>query len=139
MDRANGSMVLVNDLEEDGPVMRQALWWKVEYDKEWLGIKEGVRRDWEEVKRNGSQLQTWETIPANALFEDNEEAIRYGFGARRQYCTREWDASLEDELRHCWGRDFDYFRRAIRRGWVAAGLRGLPVGDGELKTSSQEA
>lgn len=128
-------MDCVKDTEEEGPVMRQALWWKVDYDREWLGIREGVRRDWEEVKRNGSELQTWELIPPNADFEDNEEAIRFGFGARRQYCGREWDAGLEEELRQGWGKDFDYFRRAIRRGWVAAGLRGLPVGDGQLETS----
>ena len=124
----------MKDIEEDGPGMRQALWWKKDYDKEWSAMREGVRRDWEEVKRNGVALQTWEEIPANADFEDNEEVVRFGFGARRQYYGQDWDPALEEELRHAWGRDFDYFRRAIRRGWVAAGLRGLPVGD--IETTS---
>jgi hypothetical protein len=115
--------------------MRQALWWKLDFDREWLVAREGIRRDWDEVKRHGSKLSLWEVIPPNACFEDNEEAVRFGFGARRSFQGREWDHQLEQELRQSWGRDYDYFRRAIRRGWVAAGLRGLPVGS-ELDTGS---
>lgn len=51
-----------------------------------------------------------------------EAAIQYGYGARLQYASRQWDPQLEDQLRREWGDlrngvSWDDSRAQIRQGW----------------------
>ncbi len=78
-------------------------WWHDEHETSWSRVKQEVSAD--------------ELAP-------DEEAYRYGAGARQHYgiAYREWDERIEAKLRDEWadlatGRSWDEAKGAVRRGW----------------------
>ena len=68
----------------------------------------------EAVERRAEATRNWDEV---------EQEVRYGFGARTQYPSDQiWDDGVENELRGEWntlaiGRSWDQSRAEIRRGW----------------------
>jgi hypothetical protein len=109
-------------------------WWRDEHSSAWARIKEAMRRDWEQTKhdfrkRSGAELHQnvgdtvkqmvgkepvgdWSTV---------EPAMRYGYGAGRNYEDVEFEAH-ESTLEREWNdmkpsRPWAEARDFVRRGW----------------------
>jgi len=125
---------------------KKPAWWDQQYDSAWERIREALRRDWEQTKADlcssGKELNQdlGDTIeqaigtkpipPPNQPvpdtdWSDAESAMRYGYGARRQYADEnEWNDRLEAKLRDEWtvlepDRRWDEAKPQIKRGWSA--------------------
>jgi hypothetical protein len=84
--------------------MANPRWWHDEHDDTWSRVKAAL-----------------EHVLAD------EDAVRYGAGARQHYgiAYREWDDRLEAKMRAEWealqtGRSWDQVKAAVRRGWDRA-------------------
>ena len=109
-------------------------WWREEHTSAWTRIKEALRRDWEQTKhdfskKSGAELHqnAGDTVKQMAgkepvgTFDEHEPAMRYGFGAGRQYADQDFDQH-EGILRREWddmksGRMWNDVRSHVRRGW----------------------
>ncbi len=94
-------------------------WWNEDYDTAWTSERDNVRRNW------------LDNDPARGDWDTNEHAVRYGYGASRQYKAShaDWDDKAEAKLKEEWndlksGRTWEEIKGAVRRGWDAA--RGRP-------------
>jgi hypothetical protein len=114
-------------------------WWNTSHDSAWERVKAAFKRDWDQTKHDfgGSRPDTDQDVPNTIrqaagkeaipprgvpTYEEDEDAYRFGYGAREHYGTRypEWDERLEAELRRDWDDadpDWERHRSAIRRGW----------------------
>jgi hypothetical protein len=115
-------------------------WWtKDQHESHWERVKEALRRDWEQTKvdlkgyGSGLDQEIDDTVkqavgkepipPGNApnvhhpqsvtkpVWNDVEEPIKYGVGARDQYGTK-WDDKLEGTLKTEWESVKDGSHRA---------------------------
>ncbi len=116
-------------------------WWDQNHDSAWDRIKAAFRRDWDQTKHDfgGDEPDTDQDVDdtvaqaagkqpipprGKATYEENEDACRFGYGARRHYGKRynTWDNQVEEELRRDWdamgsGADWPRYRSAVRQGW----------------------
>lgn len=104
-------------------------WWTQDHTSAWERVKEAMRRDWDQTKRDlalggGHELNQsvtdtvkqavgQEPIPPGHLpnpskasdsWDDVEGPIGYGYGARRTYADHHptWDDKLESTLERDW-------------------------------------
>ena len=141
-----------------GSATWQPKWWTAEkHGSAWDKVKDAMKRDWEQTKADLNvggqdlnqdigdtvrQAQGKEAIPpahvANAGgtnvgsdlgWNDAEEGVRYGYGARDEYGTQHaaWDDTLETRLKGDWEsagtgvqRKWDEVKNAVRRGYERA-------------------
>ena len=110
--------------------MRDNHYWKTEHDSGWQRFKDAMKADWEQTKNDfGSDTardldqDVDDTVKQMAGKQpipdvDREEAYRYGYSAALT-SNRDWDDSLESELRTNYKGDYDrdslYVRRAYDR------------------------
>ncbi len=106
----------------------RANWWAPEHTSSWERVKAAFRRDWEQTKSrfrsddgpNPSQ-SAGDTVAQmtgqDPVFEMEEPAFRYGYGAAHFYRDREWDDEFEQELRANYGGMWEPARDNIRAGW----------------------
>ena len=118
-------------------------WWNHDYDSAWDRVKEALKRDWDQTKRQFGgdepdtnqkigntlrQAEGSEPIPPrkHPVYEEVESAHRFGFGARSKYGSKynTWDEDLEIELKREWEtiepkrrQTWMQDRAAIRYGW----------------------
>lgn len=120
-------------------------WWTDAHTSGWQRTKEALRRDWEQTKADvtsgGHELNQGvsDTVkqaagkaaipPGNAPnqggrgdWDENEPALRYGYGARQHYADAQWSDELEGKMRKDWestgnGSSWDRVKAAVRRGW----------------------
>jgi hypothetical protein len=126
------------DKERDvTPAPSNPRWWTGEHASAWARIKEALRRDWEQTKHDFSkkagqelgqsagdtvkQMVGKEPTPATYDWNTVEPAMRYGYGAGRNYNDVEFDAHT-DVLEREWNdmkpaRPWDEARDYVRRGW----------------------
>jgi hypothetical protein len=125
--------------------MRQTLqnpsWWTQEHSSAWDRVKEAFRRDWEQTKHDwgGDEPDLKQDVndtvaqaagkkpippPHQPNYDEVEPAVRFGYGARRQYGRTypAWNSQLESQLRSDWqatylGMDWDRYNTGVRRGW----------------------
>jgi hypothetical protein len=123
--------------------MANPKWWNEEHESTWTRVKAAMKRDWEQTKADVSskgqeldqdvddtvkQAAGKQAIPPMGVanpdddFKRDEDAYRYGVGAREHYGTAEWDDRLEGKLREEWGdmksgRTWNEVKSAVRRGW----------------------
>jgi hypothetical protein len=123
----------------------QPKWWSEEHTSAWDRVKSAMKRDWEQTKADLSSKGTElnqdasdtiaqaagkQPIPPgktpNAPFEDDEEPLRYGVGARHQYKDEnDWSDRVESKLKEEWGdlksgKTWDEVKGSVRRGWDRA-------------------
>ena len=110
-------------------------WWREEHTSSWTRIKEAMRRDWEQTKhdfskKSGQELHqnVGDTVkqmagkePVGGEWNSVEPAMRYGYGAGRNYGDLEFDAQ-ESTLEREWNdlkptRPWAASRDDVRRGW----------------------
>jgi hypothetical protein len=120
---------------------RNPRWWDQNHDSAWERIKAAFRRDWDQTKHDfgGDEPDTDQDVDdtvaqaagkqpipprGTATYEENENAYRFGYGARRHYGKRynTWNNQVEEELRRDWdtmdtGVDWPRYRSAVREGW----------------------
>jgi hypothetical protein len=120
---------------------RNPAWWNQEHESAWDRIKAAFQRDWEQTKHDfgGKQPDIDQDVddtvkqaagkqrvppPRQATFEENEDAYRFGYGARSNYSQRypSWNNQLESDLEKDWrntysDRDWQSHRDYIRQGW----------------------
>jgi hypothetical protein len=116
-------------------------WWNESHSSAWERTKEALHRDWEQTKADfsdsGKELNqdVGDTVkqaagkqpiprgdrPNPGSWDDVEPAVRYGYGARRQYEGREWNDDLERELQKDWSgsgeSSWERVKDTVRRGW----------------------
>jgi hypothetical protein len=78
-------------------------------------IRQAEHKAEKQVKKAEKQQRRW---------EDSEDAVRYGYGAG-MYKDRDWDVSIEPELRNEWSslnadRPWEDYRDDVRFGWDQA-------------------
>ena len=124
-------------------------WWNREYDSAWDRVKVAFKRDWDQTKHDFGankrdlnqdvddtvkQAAGKQPIPPRGVpvYEEIEDAHRFGFGARSYYGVRysNWDSGLESELERDWretysDRDWKQYRDEIRRGWDYESAKGF--------------
>ena len=124
---------------------RNPSWWTDQHSSAWQRTKEALRRDWEQTKADvssgGHELNqdVGDTVkqaagkqaipPGNAPnsggttdWDENEPAIRFGYGASQYYTDKQWTPELEGKMRSDWdstgsGSSWDRVKAAVRRGW----------------------
>jgi hypothetical protein len=120
---------------------RNPKWWNQQHESGWDRVKAAFQRDWDQTKHDFGgkqpdlnqdvgntvkQASGKEPIPPRGqpTFEQNEDAYRFGYGARSQYGKQysTWDNNLETQLQTDWretyaDRDWNSYRDSIRRGW----------------------
>ena len=127
--------------------VREPRWWTPEHTSTWERVKEAFRRDWEQTKHDVggdgrdldqdvddtlSQAVGRQPIPSRnrPTFERDESALRFGYGARRQYRDTypEWNDQLQARLRADWeetyqdpNEEWQQYQSAVRRGWEYEG------------------
>ncbi len=116
-------------------------WWNKENDSAWERVKAAFRRDWDQTKHDFGgkqpdmdqdvgdtvkQATGSQSIPPRGqpVYEDVEDAHRFGYGARSHYgkSYSQWDNEVEAKLQNDWretysDRDWARYRDEIRRGW----------------------
>ena len=107
----------------------QPKWWTEKHGSQWDNIKDAMKRDWEQTKKDlhmgGKELNQnvgdtvkqatgKEAIPASNTagtrtgtdlgWDDVEQPLMYGVGARHQYGTQHaiWNEGLEQRLKADW-------------------------------------
>jgi hypothetical protein len=116
--------------------MANPKWWNEEHEDTWSRVKAAMKRDWEQTKADVSskgqeldqdvddtvkQAAGKQPIPPEGVPNVDEDAIRYGAGARKHYDT-DWDDRAEAKMKEEWndlktGRTWDEVKAAVRRGW----------------------
>ena len=110
-------------------------WWNNDHHSAWTRIKEAMKRDWEQTKhdfskKSGQELHqnAGDTVkqmagkePVGSEWNTHEPAMRFGYGAGRQYGDQQFDAH-EGVLKREWdelksGRMWNDVRDNVRRGW----------------------
>src|SRR6185369_5960253 len=100
---------------------RNPKWWNKENDSAWERVKTAFKRDWDQTKHDfgGKQPDMNQNVgdtvkqasgkqpipPRGApVYEEMEDAHRFGYGARTHYGPRyaHWDSKLESELQRDW-------------------------------------
>ncbi len=106
----------------------RANWWAPEHTSSWERVKAAFRRDWEQTKSRfrrdegpNPEQTAGETLAQmsgqDPVFEADEPAFRYGYGAAHYYRDRDWNDELEGELRANYGGMWEPARDNIRAGW----------------------
>lgn len=143
-----------------GSATFQPKWWTEKHGSQWENVKDALKRDWEQTKSDlhlggrdlnqdvGDTLKQAagaEPIPeSNARgtakgsdrgvdfgWDDAEQPLMYGVGAREQYGTThdEWNDTLETSLRNDWDgagagggvkRKWDEVKNVVRHGYEKA-------------------
>lgn len=118
--------------------VRSPDWWTADYDTRWDRVKAALRRDWEQTKydmggnapdlnqnANDTVGQAFgkQPIPLASTPNFDEEAYRFGHGARQHYSGHSaWSPALEEQLEEDWSTTFESddwqkHREAVRKGW----------------------
>ena len=116
--------------------MRDNHYWKNEHSSGWERFKDAMKADWEQTKSDfGSDKardldqdvdDTFRQIAGKQPIPDvdREEAYRYGYSAAVNYSDRDWDDTIDGDLRGNYTGDYDrdlpYIRRAYDRQRVTA-------------------
>lgn len=111
--------------------MRDNYYWKTEHESGWDRFKAAMAADWEQTKSDfGSDTardldqDVDDTVKQMAGKQpipdvDREEAYRYGYSAARSYENRDWDDTIDTDLRGRYPGDYDrdsvYIRSAYDR------------------------
>ncbi len=111
--------------------MRDNHYWKADHSSGWERFKDAMKADWEQTKSDfGSDKardldqdvdDTFRQIAGKQPIPDvdREEAYRYGYSAAVTYGERDWDDTLDTDLRTNYvgdyERDLPYIRRAYDR------------------------
>lgn len=137
-----------------GSATFQPKWWTEKHGSQWENLKDALKRDWEQTKSDlhlggrdlnqdvGDTLKQAagaEPIPeSNARgtakgsdfgWDDAEQPLMYGVGAREQYGTThdEWNDNLETSLKNDWDgggggvkRKWDEVKNVVRHGYEKA-------------------
>ena len=138
-----------------GSASFQPKWWTEEkHGSQWTNLKEALKRDWEQTKADlhlggkdldqdvGDTLKQAagaEPVPAsNATgtrrgtdfsWDDAEQPLMYGVGARAQYGAEhtDWNDNLETTLKNDWDvsgggakRKWDEVKNVVRHGYDRA-------------------
>lgn len=133
----------------------QPSWWTEKHNTHWDNFKDAMKRDWEQTKKDlhisgGKELHqnVGDTLkqaagsepvpPSNVAnpktssdlsWEDAEQPLRYGVGARQQYGVQhaKWDDKLETTLKNDWEsaengakRKWDDVKSVVRHGYDRA-------------------
>lgn len=109
--------------------MRDNYYWKDEHKGGWDRFKDAMKADWEQTKNDfGSdrsrdldqdvddtvkQMAGKQSIPD----VDREEAYRYGYSAALHHDNRDWDDSVDTDLRSRYSGDYDRDSSYIRRAY----------------------
>lgn len=126
---------------------RQPSWWTDKESSSWDRVKEALHRDWEQTKNDFSsksgqdlnqdltdtvkQAAGKQTIPGRHVANppdswENEDAIRYGYGAglsTNYSAYSDWNQDLESRLESDWvamktDRPWSVVRDPARFGWL---------------------
>jgi len=126
-----------------GTASWQPKWWTEENGSAWGKVKEAMKRDWEQTKADlhlgGKDLNQdvgdtvkqatgKEAIPGSSTpndvhsglgWDDAEQPLMYGYGARRQYGTQHehWNDNLESSLKSDWEADHASAGDSTKRKW----------------------
>jgi hypothetical protein len=111
-------------------------WWNGQHDSAWNEVKDVARREWEQSRQSSgerapsrnqdmedavSQVSGRRAGPAGdqSSFEDEERALRFGYGARLHFGEDypAWNQELEHQLEEEWEEDWLASRDAVRHGW----------------------
>lgn len=137
-----------------GSASFQPKWWTEKHGTQWESVKDALKRDWEQTKKDlhvgGKELNQnagdtvkqatgKEAIPAsNATgtrtgtdlgWDDAEQPLMYGVGARHQYGAQHatWNEGLETKLKSDWEaaeggakRKWDDVKNVVRHGYDKA-------------------
>lgn len=129
-----------------GSATFQPKWWTEKHGMQWANMKEALKRDWEQTKKDlhlgGRELHQEvndtvrqaagkEPIPSrNELtWDDAEQPLMYGVGAREQYGSQHmaWNDKLETTLKNDWEsaegtakRKWDDVKNVVRHGYDRA-------------------
>ncbi len=139
-----------------GSASFQPKWWTEKHSGTWDNVKDALKRDWEQTKKDlhlgGRELgqDVGDTVkqatgkepipPSNASgtrtgtdfsWDDAEQPLMYGVGARHQYGTQHaaWNDNLESTLRNDWESDqpsggakrkWDEVKAVVRHGYDRA-------------------
>ncbi|MEA2748552.1 MAG: hypothetical protein QOI41_2695 [Myxococcales bacterium] len=140
-----------------GSASFQPKWWTEKHGSQWENVKEAMKRDWEQTKKDlhvgGKELNQnagdtvkqatgKEAIPSsNAAgtrtgtdlgWDDAEQPLMYGVGARQQYGAQHatWNEGLELRLKSEWEaaeggakRKWDEVKNVVRHGYDKAARR----------------
>ena len=132
----------------------QPKWWTEKHGSQWDNVKDAMKRDWEQTKKDlhlgGKELNqdVGDTVkqatgkeaipPSNAAgtrtgtdlgWEEAEQPLMYGVGARHQYGTQHatWNEGLETKLKSDWEaaeggakRKWDEVKNVVRHGYDKA-------------------
>jgi hypothetical protein len=128
---------------------RNPKWWNQEHASGWERVKAAFKRDWDQTKHDfgGKEPDTdqdvddtvkqaagKQPIPPRGVptYEQNEDAYRFGYGARGHYRNQyqSWNDQLETQLQRDWSdtyndRQWKEYRTAVKRGWDYEEGRGL--------------
>lgn len=119
---------------------RNPKWWTKDNDSAWERVKAAFQRDWDQTKHDlgGKRPDTDQDVddtvkqavgsqpipPRGQPVQEQEDAHRFGYGARTHYGQRysRWDDDLESQLRRDWqesysDREWKGYRDEVRRGW----------------------
>jgi hypothetical protein len=140
-----------------GSASFQPKWWTEKHGSQWENVKEAMKRDWEQTKKDlhvgGKELNqnAGDTVkqatgkeaipPSNATgtrtgtdlgWDDAEQPLMYGVGARQQYGAQHatWNEGLELRLKSEWEaaeggakRKWDEVKNVVRHGYDKAARR----------------
>ena len=123
-----------------GSASFQPKWWTEKHGMQWNSVKDALKRDWEQTKKDlhmgGQELHqnAGDTVkqatgkeaipPSNATgtrtgtdlaWDDAEAPLMYGVGARHQYGAQHasWNDNLESTLK----RDWESAEGGAKRKW----------------------
>ncbi len=134
-----------------GSASFQPKWWTEKHGTQWENLKDAMKRDWEQTKKDlhlgGKELNqnVGDTLkqaagseaipPANSPsiktgtdlnWDDAEQPLRYGVGARHQYGAQHatWNEGLETKLKSDWEaaeggakHKWDEVKNVVRHGY----------------------
>jgi hypothetical protein len=132
--------------DEGAPLVhKDPSWWTETHSTGWQRTGAALRRDWEQTKADFGaggfdldqdvgdtlkQASGKEVIPPGTMpnpgraadWDENEPALRYGYGAGHYYPDNEWNEELEGKLRKDWdstgsSSSWERVKAAVRRGW----------------------
>ena len=118
-------------------------WWTKENDTSWDRVKAAFKRDWDQTKHDmgGKPPETKQNVNdtvkqaagkqaipprGQQVYEKQETAIRFGYGARSHYGKKypTWNRELETQLQRDWSESnpgdedaWDTKAEYVRSGW----------------------
>ena len=110
--------------------MRDNYYWKDDYSSGWDRFNDAMKADWEQTKSDfGSDTardlgqdvdDTFRQIAGKQPIPDvdREEAYRYGYSAALSYGDRDWDDTVDVDLRGNYVGDYDRDRPYIHRAYT---------------------